>query len=239
MAPAASSQVLVVEIPLDAITAGSAYDYGLWQTVTVYSLIFIVFAFSFARPKSNRDWRSFGAFSAFIAALFTEMYGFPLTIYLLSGWLTSNYPDLNIFSHGAGHLWQTLFGGQGNPHISAMHGSSNILIFGGLILLSWAWLILYRAQRSHSLATTGPYAYVRHPQYLAFILVMLGFLLQWPTIPTLLMFPILVWMYVRLAHFEERQTLTAFGDEYTHYSKVVPGFIPRLGIAARSWSKQP
>jgi hypothetical protein len=89
--------------------------YGLWVLVILNSLVFIIFAFSFSRPQSPRDWRSFGAFSAFIVALFTEMYGFPLTIYLLSGWLQARYPGTDLMSHDAGHLWSTLFGFKGNP----------------------------------------------------------------------------------------------------------------------------
>jgi len=189
----------------------TSYAYGLWFLVILNSAIFIIFAFSFYHPKTKRDWRSFGGFAAFIIALFTEMYGFPLTIYLLSGWLLNHYPKINLYGHDAGHLWETIFGLQGNPHVNILHILSSIFIFGGFILLASAWRVLYAAQRKHELATTGIYAKIRHPQYVAFILIMLGFLLQWPTIITIVMFPILVWLYVRLAKKEEQDALKEFG----------------------------
>jgi protein-S-isoprenylcysteine O-methyltransferase Ste14 len=205
--------------------------YGLWSLVVINSAVFIIFALSFTRPRTARDWRSFGAFGAFLVALFTEMYGFPLTIYLLSGWLSSRYPGLDLFSHEAGHLWETLLGWRGDPHFNPVHLLSNVLIGGGFILLASAWRVLYEAQRTHRLATTGAYAYVRHPQYVGFILIMLGFLLQWPTLPTLVMFPILVVMYVRLARREEREALAAFGEAYARYAANTPAFFPRVGRA--------
>src|SRR3972149_5984481 len=177
--------------------------YGLWLLVIIDSAIFILFAFSFFKPATKRDWRSFGAFSAFIIALFTEMYGFPLTIYLLSGWLQSRYPQVNWFSHDAGHLLEMLLGWKANPHAGPFHILSFIFIGGGFILIAASWRVLYEAQRQDRLATGGPYDYIRHPQYAGFVLVMLGFLIQWPTLLTLVMFPILVWMYVRLARREE------------------------------------
>jgi protein-S-isoprenylcysteine O-methyltransferase Ste14 len=212
----------------DSLNERATYDYGIWTMMVVNTAVFIIFAFSFTRPKTGRDWRSFGAFSAFIIALFTEMYGFPLTIYLLSGWFASHYPDLNLYSHGAGHLWSSLIGFEGDPHADPLHILSNLFIFGGFFMLASAWRVLHKAQKNHLLANTGLYASVRHPQYDAFIIIMTGFLLQWPTILTLLMFPVLVWMYVRLARREEQESLHLFGDTYRYYMEKVPGFIPSL-----------
>jgi protein-S-isoprenylcysteine O-methyltransferase Ste14 len=202
--------------------------YGLWSLVVINIAVFAIFAFSFARPRTARDWRSFGAFTAFLVALFTEMYGFPLTIYLLSGWLQRRYPGLDLLTHDTGHLWETLLGWRGDPHLNPLHLLSSVLIGGGFVLLATAWRVLFAAQQARQLATAGPYAYVRHPQYAGFILIMLGFLLQWPTLLTLLMFPILVWMYVRLARREEREVRAEFGEAYIRYAAATPVFFPRL-----------
>ena len=110
--------------------------YGLWGLVLINSVVFIVFAFSFFRPQTPRDWRSFSAFSAFLVALFTEMYGFPLTIYFLSGWLQSRYPGVDWFSHDAGHLLEMLFGWKANPHLGPFHLLSFALIVAGFLLTS-------------------------------------------------------------------------------------------------------
>ena len=214
--------------------SSQAPAYGLWTLVIVNSTVFILFAYSFFKPQTKRDWRSFGAFSAFIIALFTEMYGFPLTIYLLSGWLQSRYPSVDWFSHDAGHLLEMLFGWRTNPHSGPFHILSFVFIIGGFLLLANAWRVLYAAQRRHALAATGPYSYVRHPQYLGFIMIMFGFLLQWPTLLTLLMFPVLVIMYVRLAHQEEREVRTEFGDAYVQYASKTPAWIPHLSDLWRS-----
>jgi protein-S-isoprenylcysteine O-methyltransferase Ste14 len=203
-------------------------DYGLWSLAIINSLVFIIFAFSFTKPSTPRDWRSFSAFSAFIVALFAEMYGFPLTIYLLAGWLQTNYPGVDFLSHDAGHLWHTLLGWKSDPHSDPLHMLSFVFIGGGFILLSAAWKVLYQAQRDHQLATSGPYAKIRHPQYDAFVLIMFGFLLQWPTLLTLLMFPVLVWMYMRLARSEERDTEASFGDQWREYAARTRRFIPQL-----------
>ncbi|WP_018317124.1 isoprenylcysteine carboxylmethyltransferase family protein [Bradyrhizobium sp. WSM2793] len=206
----------------------AAPAYGLWSLVIVNSAVFIFFAYTFFKPQTLRDWRSFSAFSAFLVALFAEMYGFPLTIYFLSGWLQSRFPDVDWFSHDAGHLLEMMFGWKANPHAGPFHILSFVFIGGGFILISSGWKVLYDAQQRRSLATTGAYGYVRHPQYVGFILVMFGFLLQWPTILTLAMFPVLTVMYVRLARSEERDARAEFGTAYDKYAADVPGFIPKL-----------
>ncbi|MEK7635207.1 MAG: isoprenylcysteine carboxylmethyltransferase family protein [Patescibacteria group bacterium] len=206
----------------------STSDYGMWGLVILNTAIFVIFAFSFTHPKTKRDWRSFGAFSAFMVALFTEMYGFPLTIYLFSGWLSKKLPGLDLLSHNSGHLLEDFIGWGGDPHFGPFHILSYAFIVVGFMILSKSWQVLYKAQQEHTLAITGPYAKVRHPQYIGFVFIMFGFLLQWPTLLTVLMFPILVFMYTRLAYREEREMQKEFGDVYKKYYEQVPAFIPRL-----------
>ena len=205
-----------------------ATAYGLWSLVLVNSAVFVIFAFSFTHPRTARDWRAFGAFAAFIVALFAEMYGFPLTLYLIAGWLGRKFPTLDPLSHDAGHLWYSLLGFKGDPHSNPIHILSNLLIFGGFILLSSAWRVLYAAQREGRLAKTGAYGVVRHPQYIAFVVILLGFLLQWPTFLTVMMFPVLVLMYARLARHEELEIHRQFGKEWESYAAKTPALIPRL-----------
>jgi protein-S-isoprenylcysteine O-methyltransferase Ste14 len=206
----------------------SDYGYGLWLLVAFNSLLFIVFAVSFFHPQTRRDWHALGGFSAFIVALFTEMYGYPLTVYLLSGPLSGLVPGVNL-SHNAGHLWADLIGWSGDPHLSPFHLASYVLIAGGFWLIAAAWSVLFQAQRERRLATGGAYARVRHPQYLGLILIMVGFLLQWPTLATLVMFPVLVVVYRRLALREERDVCAECGAAYDAYAANVPRFLPRLG----------
>jgi protein-S-isoprenylcysteine O-methyltransferase Ste14 len=209
----------------------SASAYGLWSLVVINSLVFIIFAFSFARPQSRRDWRSFGAFSGFLVALFTEMYGYPLTLYMLSGWLGTKFPGVDFLTHDAGHLLEVILGWRANPHFGPFHLLSALFIGGGFWLLSSAWSVLYASQRAGVLARTGAYARVRHPQYVAFVLIMFGFLLQWPTVLTLAMFPILCLMYLRLANTEERDSAARFGEVWARYASRTPRFIPKLAAA--------
>ena len=205
----------------------STSGYGLWTLAVLNAALFILFAYTFFTPATRRDWRSFGMYAAFIVALFAEMYGFPLSLYFLSGWLNSRFPEVNWLSHDAGHVFEMIFGWRTNPHFGPFHVLSFVLIGGGFWLLSRAWPVLYQAQRRGKLARTGPYARIRHPQYVGFALIMTGFLVQWPTLLTLVLYPVMLIAYVRLAIHEERDTLARHGSEYQRYMAAVPRFFPR------------
>jgi protein-S-isoprenylcysteine O-methyltransferase Ste14 len=156
------------------------------------------------------------------------MYGFPLTVYLLSGWLGSGVPGLSTESHNQGHLWQVFLNLGGDPHINPLHLLSDAFLVAGFILLYFSWRVLYKAQRCGKIATSGPYRFVRHPQYGAFVIILSAFVLQWPTIPTVVLYPLLVTMYARLARQEERDALAAFGEDYLSYLKSTSAFLPRV-----------
>ena len=151
------------------------------------------------RARLARDG---GAYTGFLVALSTEVYGFPLTVYVLAGPLGTRFPLLRA-DHAGGHLWNDLIGWTGDPHASPFHLASYAMIGGGFWLIAVAWRHLFAAARDRRLATGGPYGWLRHPQHAGFLLVMLGLLVQWPTIPTLVMFPVLAVVYRRSARNEE------------------------------------
>jgi len=208
------------------------YDYGNWLLVLFNIVLFLYFIKAAFRPRTKTDWTTFRSFGAFIVALFAEMYGFPLTIYLLTSYFGNNFLGLD-FTHNSGHLLNDLLGLKGDPHFSIFHIFSNVFIIGGLISLSSAWSILYQASKKSMLATTGAYRYMRHPQYFAFILVIIGFLLQWPTLVTLIMAPILIVRYVTLAKSEEKQMVDKFGQVYKEYRSKTPSFFPSLTLITK------
>ena len=207
----------------EAHTTG--YAYGLWGLVFIHIGLFAGFMLSFAKPSTKIEWRSLGLFSSFIAALFIEMYGFPLTIYLLTSWLGSNYPVTDPFSHESGHLLG-IFLGVRSDHGTFLHLLSNLMIFGGAMIIASGWSAVHKGQGET--VTIGPYKYVRHPQYVGFIAIIIGFLIQWPTVITIIMAPILVIRYIRLAAKEEQFMLKKFPEEYSAYMRKIPAWIPGL-----------
>ncbi len=202
------------------------FGYGFWSLVAVNAAMFVLLALSFLTPVKRREWRSFGVFTAFVVALFSEMYGFPLTIYILTAILGSRYPALNPFSHASGHLWITLLGGGAWMSV-IIHLISNGLMLGGLLLMGAGWSRIHKAKGA--LVTDGVYAWVRPPQYAGLFLITVGMLVQWPTIITAATWPVLLFVYYRLARREEREAEAMFGEASIRYKASVPMFVPRIG----------
>jgi protein-S-isoprenylcysteine O-methyltransferase Ste14 len=201
------------------------YDYGLWPIVAFHVVGMLGFVLTFLGPTRRREWRSLSIFSAFVVALYVEMFGFPLTIYVLTA-LVGRLAVAEPFAHISGNLWATLVLGQWMAGPLMLVGG--LLILAGTVVLGMAWKRIYRA--NGMLVSAGPYAVVRHPQYSALFLIILGALVQWPTILTALMAPVLVVAYVRLAWREERELEARFGEAYRAYRRRVPGFVPALRV---------
>lgn len=212
------------------------YDYGMWAVALFNVGLFVFFAFSFLTPQGRVEWRNFGAVTAFFVALFTEMYGFPLTIYLLTAWFGDAYPVLQPFSHKFGHLWLVVFGGSDLAWALVM-AISLMLLLTGYLLLSKGWRLVHGTEGR--LVTGGVYSFARHPQYTGLFLIIIAFLVQWPTMLTVLMAPVLVAAYVHLARREEVSMRARFGEQYDKYARRVPGFIPPISCWGRFLTASP
>jgi protein-S-isoprenylcysteine O-methyltransferase Ste14 len=203
-------------------------DIGFWQLSIIMVVIASWILYRYVAPKGWREWTRAGLVQAFIIALYAEMYGFPLTIYLLTGWLGIKLP----WAHDTGHLWSYLFGwGPLGAMVEMVVGYT--FVFAGISVLAEGWREVYVATKEGRLATAKLYSVVRHPQYTGIFLAVFGQLIHWPTIPTVVLFPVIVWAYYRLAKKEEEQMVQKFGAAYETYRQTVPMFFPRKG----EWKK--
>lgn len=201
---------------------------GAWPLTIIMVVVVAWFVFKFLVPKGYKEWGSFGLVQAFVIALYAEMYGFPLTIYLLTSFFGRDIPLI----HMSGHLWSYLFGwGAGMAIVEMLVGY--FFIFTGLSFIVRGWRLVYAARKDERLVTGGIYRFMRHPQYTGIYLAVFGQLIHWPTIPTLVLFPVIVWAYYHLARKEEKALVGRFGDDYRAYMKLVPMFFPRRGDLKR------
>jgi len=202
-----------------------AFQEWTWTELWPYALLMIVIGswvlYHFLAPAGWREWIGAGLVQAFIIALYAEMYGFPLTIYFLTTFLPIRIPLV----HDSGHLWAALLGyGMTGAMVEMLIGF--LFVIAGVVLVVRGWVRIYFARGG--LTTDGVYRITRHPQYTGLFLAIFGQLIHWPTIPTLVLAPIIVWLYVRLASREERRMEEKFGAAYAEYRQRVPMFLPRL-----------
>lgn len=202
----------------ESISHTGAWGLSLIMIVVVSWIFYRYFA-----PKTWREWAGAGLVQAFIIALYAEMYGFPLTIYLLVRFFGIDRGNLNA------NLWSTLLGmGEVGMFISMLVGYA--FVFLGIGLFAKGWRELYHARQEKRLVTDGLYGVIRHPQYLGLFIALFGEgVVHWPTVFSVGLFPVIVLAYVLLARKEEQRVIREFGEPYRTYMRRVPMFIPRRG----------
>ena len=204
--------------------------YFNWWLVAIYVIVLAVFLYGILQPRRKSEWRSAGAAQAWVIALYAEMYGTPLTAYLVMGWMGHSQADAE--THFNGHLWPVLFGLSEATLVQAQFlitvlGQS--LIVTGAVLAILGWRQLHQAATVGEMASHGLYRYIRHPQYTGFFLFLLGSVINWPTLLTVITLPVIWLVYLRLARSEEQDALSEFGERYRRYMARTGRFVPVIG----------
>lgn len=200
----------------------SALDhYGSWGAVVVWIIMYGIFV-SFIPFYKKSQRKPAVAYLAFIVAFALEMFGIPMSMYFVTWAFGRQLPE--------GFLWgHTL-----SPYIglTGMYVAIVLNIIGvALVVVGWSRIYKRywsKEEGQGQLVTDGIYAYIRHPQYTGFLLITLGLLIEWATIPLLTMWPILAVMYYRLARTEEKEVEQHFGGAYIKYRARTGMFLPRL-----------
>src|SRR3989304_5506936 len=167
---------------------------GNWVLVAASIAVFLAF-FALIPVRLKKDWRSHGIYAAFIISLFAEMFGFPLSVYFISGIVGMPFIEKDFMLYML--------------RIGMPVGS--LVTFIGVLLILLGWREIYRTR--NQLVTRGVYGYLRHPQYLGIILVAGGWLVHWPTIPGAVLWPLLVALYYRLSRREDKYLAETFGRQ--------------------------
>ena len=221
--------VLAQHAGLQPMTHGARFEdwYGNWADALLVSAVFLIFVLGLAWPRGRAQWRNAGMVSAFLISLFVEMFGLPLTLFVLAPVL--EVPVL-AFGLRESHLLALALALAGVVPLGwgvyLVMTVSLVLIAIGMTLLALGWAQVFGAR--HELMTRGVYSILRHPQYLGLILIIVAFNVQWPTLLTLLMAPLLVVAYVRQARREDAELAARFGEAFARYAARVPAFFPRL-----------
>ncbi len=195
------------------VITASPVPQGLW-TIALFNILLVALFLALSPVRIKESWKAHGAYMGFMISLFSEMYGFPLTIYLLSG---TTYPYSPLF---VGYVWA----------VGQLVGSP--VVIAGIVLIYKGWKEIV-FQRGDVLVTAGIYSVVRHPQYLGFMLVTLGQFLVWPTISTAILWPVLALLYYRQARREEAVLSEKFGERFREYADKTPMFLPTIPVRRR------